>query len=141
MKRSLRLRFCLALCCLLSFALSCQPLQDVPQPASDMTLEELGSLVHTSLGNLKAQSKSLIQGLEEKSSEVEGLKAKLSDLIACSERTNKQLYDYETKLVESETKRKILWKVVWTLIGVNSALLVALVILIVLEKKKITDLL
>lgn len=106
-----------------------------------MTLEELGSLVHTSLGNLKAQSKSLIQGLEEKSSEVEGLKANLSDLIACSERTNKQLYDYETKLVESETKRKILWKAVWALIGVNAALAVTLVALIVLEKKKITDLL
>ena len=52
-----------------------------------------------------------------------------------------ELYDYETKLVESETKRKILWKAVWALIGVNAALAVTLVALIVLEKKKITDLL
>lgn len=106
-----------------------------------MTLEELGSLVHTSLDNLKSLSKSLTQGLDEKSNEVELWKAKFNDLIACSERTNKQLYDYETKLVESETKRKMLWKAVWTLIGVNAALLVVLVSLIILEKKKITDLL
>lgn len=106
-----------------------------------MTLEELGSLVHTSLDNLTNLSKSLTQGLEEKSNEVELWKAKFNDLIVCSERTNKQLYDYETKLVESETKRKILWKAVWTLIGVNAVLLVVLVALIILEKKKITDLL
>lgn len=106
-----------------------------------MTLEELGSLVHTSLGNLKDLSKSLTQDLEKKSNEVELWKAKFNDLIVCSERTNKQLYDYETKLVESETKQKMLWKAVWTLIGVNSALLVTLVALIILEKKKITDLL
>lgn len=109
--------------------------QDAPQPASDMTLEELGSLVHTSLGNLTNLSKSLTQDLELKSSEVEQWKAKFNDLVVCSEHTNKQLYDYETKLTASETKVKMLWKIVIALLAGD----VLFLVYVILEKKGILN--
>ena len=126
--------------CLLLFSCAFWPLfafasEDAPPPVEELTLEQLGSLAHTSLDNLTNLSKSLTEGLESKSNEVEQWKARFNDLVACSERTNRQLYDYETKLTASETKVKMLWKIVTALL-IGDLLFLAYVIL---EKKGIVN--
>lgn len=137
-----RNRFCafllaqlLALLCFALWPRSAYASPDAQVQAEEMSLEELGSLVHTSLDNLTNLSKSLTEGLESKSSEVEQWKTRFNDLVACSERTNKQLYDYETKLTASETKVKMLWKIVLTLLA-GDLLFLGYVIL---EKKGIVN--
>lgn len=110
---------------LLCFALcprSVYALEDVPQPSP--TLEELGNQVHSSLANLKAQSKILTEELQERSKEVEALKTNLNDLTICLDNTNKLLSDYETKLIVYEQKLKG-WKKFATIVALLALLFIA----------------
>lgn len=75
-------------------------------PRQNLTLEELGSQIHTSLESLKQQSKDLTRELQERSSEVAELKTNLNELTICLDNTNQLLADYETKLIRYEQKLK-----------------------------------
>lgn len=112
-----------------------QPLSQDAPPQQELSLEELGSLVHTSLDSLTSHSKSLTEELEAQSSRAEGLQAKLNGLVICLDNTNKQLSDFVMKYERSETKRKALWKVVWALLGFD----VLVFIYLLLEKKGVLN--
>ena len=115
-----------ALCLALSFfalcPLSAQASADAQQPSP--TMEELGSQIHTSLANLKLQSKTLTEELEKRSSEVAELKANLSELTTCLDNTNALLADYETKLIRYETKLKG-WRKFATVVAILALLFLA----------------
>lgn len=112
----------LLFCFLLSSPLFAQPSADAPQQSP--TLEELGSQIHTSLANLKLQSKILTEELERRSSEVAELKANLSELTTCLDNTNALLADYETKLIRYETKLKG-WRKFATVVAMLALLFLA----------------
>lgn len=107
---TLRAAFLLSSFLLLS-PLSVFALEDAPQQQeSEQTLEALGSLVHTSLADLKNRSKALTEALRTQSEEVDRLRTTLNELNSCLENTNERLYDYETKLIKSEEKNRQLAK-------------------------------
>lgn len=110
---------------------------DAQPQESEPTLEKLGSLMHTSLDNLTNHSKSLIEELETRSTEVGEWKAKFNALITYSENTNKRLYDSETKCVRLETEKKMLKKSVVILSIVSAVLLLLLIAAIYLLAKKV----
>ena len=102
--------------------LSAQALEDAQQ--QNPTLEELGSQIHTSLANLKLQSKTLTEELEKRSNEVAELKANLSELTTCLDNTNALLADYETKLIRYEQKLKG-WRKFATIVAMLALLFLA----------------
>lgn len=117
-----RLALYLLFCFLLSSPLFAQPSADAPQ--QNPTLEELGSQIHTSLANLKLQSKTLTEELEKRSNEVAELKANLSELTTCLDNTNALLADYETKLIRYEQKLKG-WRKFATIVAMLALLFLA----------------
>lgn len=119
---ALSLLFCCALC-----PSSAPALEDAPQQS--LTLDELGSQIHTSLESLKQQSKDLTRELQERSSEVAELKTNLNELTICLDNTNLLLADYETKLIRYEEKLKF-WK--------KFAMAVALLALLFIATRAVT---
>lgn len=117
-----RLGLYLLLFFLLSSPLFAQPSADVPQQSP--TLEELGSQIHTSLANLKLQSKTLTEELEKRSNEVEELRTNLNELTICLDNTNALLADYETKLIRYEQKLKG-WRKFATIVAMLALLFLA----------------
>lgn len=112
----------LVLSCLFLFPLSAYAREGAPRPSP--TMEELGSQIHTSLESLKAQSRSLTEELERRSSEVAELKANLSELTTCLDNTNALLADYETKLIRYEQKLKG-WRKFATVVALLALLFLA----------------
>lgn len=129
---ALSLLFCCALC-----PSSAPALEDAPQQS--LTLDELGSQIHTSLESLKQQSKDLTRELQERSSEVAELKTNLNELTICLDNTNQLLADYETKLIRYEEKLKFWKKVCMTVFGVLMAMLLVTGVVLYLELTKKTD--
>lgn len=117
----------LALSPLFLFPLSAFAQEDAPQ--QNLTLDELGSQIHTSLESLKQQSKDLTRELQERSSEVAELKTNLNALTICLDNTNQLLADYETKLIRYEEKLKF-WK--------KFAMAVALLTLLFIATRAVT---
>ena len=112
----------LALSPLFLFPLSAFAQEDAPRQS--LTLEELGSQIHTSLESLKQQSKDLTRELQERSSEVAELKTNLNELTICLDNTNQLLADYETKLIRYEEKLKF-WKKFATIVAMMALLFLA----------------
>lgn len=127
----------LALSPLFLFPFSAFAQGDAPQQS--LTLDELGSQIHTSLESLKQQSKGLTRELQERSSEVAELKTNLNELTICLDNTNRLLADYETKLIRYEEKLKFWKKVCLTTFGVLLVLIMATAIILYLELTKKTD--
>lgn len=100
-----RVFFLLALLFLSPSRLHCSQ-EDALQQKSELTMEQLGSQIHTSLAVLKARSQSLTEELQGQKIIVEEYKTKLSALTISLDNTNKRLYDYETKLIAYEQKLK-----------------------------------
>lgn len=93
-------------------------------PQQNLTLDELGSQIHTSLESLKQQSKDLTKELQKRSSEVAELKTNLNELTICLDNTNQLLADYETKLIRYEEKLKF-WKKFATTVALLALLFIA----------------
>ena len=102
--------------------LSVYALEDAQQQSP--TLETLGSQIHSSLENLKLQSKILTEELQQRSNEVAELKTNLSELTICLDNTNALLADYETKLIRYEQKL-IGWKKFATTVALLALLFIA----------------
>ena len=101
------------------------------------TLEVLGSQVHTSLENLKLQSKILTEMLEERSNEVKALQMKLVGLTTCLENTNEQLYNYEKNLEQQKQSLKRYRTFMIVVIVVALLMIAARVVTIILKVKGI----
>ena len=139
MKSSLKLSLAalLVLLGLFLFPFSVFAQEDAPQQS--LTLDELGSQIHTSLESLKQQSKDLTRELQERSSEVAELKTNLNELTICLDNTNQLLADYETKLIRYEEKLKFWKKVCMTVFGILMAMLLVTGVVLYLELTKKTD--
>lgn len=108
----------------------------------------LSQEIHSCADDLSQQSNRLteqlaiaLNELNLSSKTVERLKAEQKDWITSSLAMNKKFTDLSTKCVEQATELRIAWRIIWTLIGTLSALVVAAIAFVVLERKKITDIL
>ena len=138
--------------CLAFLLLSLSPFSAYAQEGVSQGLPEslltLSQEIHSCADDLSQQSNRLteqlaiaLNELSLSSKTVERLKAEQKDWISSSLAMNKKFTDLSTKCVEQATELRIAWRIIWTLIGTLSALVVTAIAFLILEKKNITDIL